>query len=128
LTLLELAVALAVIAIAALGIVSYLSTGYAVDREATQTMAAQNLARRTMEELHEAPFSTLIQNYDLTQVTDGDLRALIRVEQLEPQVGTPSLLRLQVTVRRISDNRMLFRLVSLRADYRSPASAWQTGG
>jgi len=127
LTLLELAVTVAVIAIAALGIVSYISTGYAVDREATETLAAQNLARRVMEELQEAPFTTLIENFDRTQIVEGDLRAVIRIDQIEPQVGAPSLVRLQVTVQRRVDNRLLFRLLSLRADHRSPASAWRTG-
>jgi hypothetical protein len=119
-------VALAVIAIAALGVLSCLTTGYTIDREAADTIAAQNLARRGMEELLSAPFDDLVPNYENTQVDDSGLRATIRAEQVLPLSGSPSLIRLQVTVRAIGETRDLVKVVTLRADHRAPSSAWLT--
>ena len=126
-TLIEITVALAVVAITALGVLSCLSTGYAVDREATNTMAAHNLARRVMEELLNAPFVDLITNYDNTQVVQDGLDANIKVERVLPATGTASLLRLQVAVRVSGGSRDLVKLVTLRANRRAPNSAWFTG-
>ena len=125
-TLLEITVALAVIAIAALGVLSCLTTGYTIDREAADTITAQNLSRRVIEELLGAPFDDLIPNYDNTQVDNEGFRATIRAQQVLPAAGSPSLIRLQVAVRVDGDNRDLVKVVTLRSDHRAPASAWLT--
>jgi prepilin-type N-terminal cleavage/methylation domain-containing protein len=123
-TLLEVTVALAVLTIAALGVLSCLTTGYAVDREASDAIGAQNMARQLMEELLKAPFSTMMATYDNTQVTQNTLRATLRVQRIAPATGPASLLRLQVTVRNIGQGFDLVRMVGQRADHSAPSSAW----
>lgn len=125
-TLLEITVALAIVTITAMGVMSCLTAGFTVDREATEAIASQNLARRLMEELLQAPFDGLMATYNNTQVSQDDLRAVIRVQQVAPPSGAPSLVRLQVAVRVNGDTSDMVKLVTLRADHRAPASAWRS--
>jgi hypothetical protein len=60
-------------------------------------------------------------------VTQGNLRATLRVQRVAPATGPASLLRLQVTVRNVGGTFDLVKLVGQRADRRAPASAWFAG-
>ena len=70
------------------------------------------------------PFDDLIPNYDATSVTSGGLRALLNVNQAQPASGAPTLLRIQVRVRRLGEANDILSLVTLRSDRRAPRSAW----
>ncbi|OQC19011.1 MAG: hypothetical protein BWX69_03075 [Planctomycetes bacterium ADurb.Bin069] len=124
LTLLEVMIAIAVVVTAATAILCGLSAAYANERVSSEQIAAQNLARRMQEELMGVPFDDLIPNYDATSVTSGGLRALLNVNQAQPASGAPTLLRIQVRVRRLGEANDILSLVTLRSDRRAPRSAW----
>ena len=125
-TLLELRVALVVVTVTAVGVLSCVTAGYAVDRDATETLQAHNFSRRVVEELMAAPFDNLLTYYSYAYMTEEDLRATVRVQQVLPETGPASLVRIQVTVRALDGSQDLVKVVTQRADYSAPASAWAT--
>lgn len=129
-TLLEVIIALVIVALAALGVASGMAGNYVVDREASLAMEAQNLAGQLVEELLVVPFDELITNFNGTVVTNADnsLRGALSVVQVAPTVGAPSLIRIEVTVTPVGDaTKVLSRTVTLRSDHSAPQSAWLTG-
>jgi hypothetical protein len=121
---LEVALSVAVLVLAALGVLSCVTAGLAVDRESSDQIAAQNLARRLMDELLRVPFETMVASYDKTKVVTDDLEATLRVGPVAPAAGAPSLLRMTVTVRSVGQEFAIVSVTGLRADRRPPESAW----
>lgn len=71
-TLVEIALALLVIAIATLGGVSWTLSGVSLDADTQETSAAHDVLRRLLEELQQVPFEELYPRYNADPQDDPD--------------------------------------------------------
>jgi prepilin-type N-terminal cleavage/methylation domain-containing protein len=85
LTLIEILIAMAVVVVALLGATSALYFSDATRESTREKVLAQNAARRVIEQMRDADFTTLLANYS-TGGTPGDT---FTVERLNPIAGVP---------------------------------------
>jgi prepilin-type N-terminal cleavage/methylation domain-containing protein len=91
-TLLEVFMAMTIVAIILLGVMGSISTASFAERNAGESLQSQMLLNQVIEELQDNPFSNLL-SFNGQFVTSGDHRADILVGLL-----SPDLARIQVSV------------------------------